>query len=145
MSTVPPNYQTVTPYLLIENAAAQIEFLKSVFDAEELFRLPRGDGSIMHAEVKIGEFIIMMSEPRGAFTVMPAMNYVHVADSDATFRRALSAGASVVMEMADQFWGARGGGVRDSQGNIWFIATQKANVPLDELGKRAAELTPRAK
>lgn len=143
MSADPPKMQTVTPYLLIQDAPAQIEFLKRALGAEEMFRVPRGDGSIMHAEVRIGESVVMMSEPRGNFTLMPAMNYVHVKDADATFRKALNAGASIVMEMADQFWGARGGGVRDLHGNIWFIATHKENVPLDEINRRAADLTPR--
>jgi len=133
--TLPPS---VIPYLLTPSASALIDFLTNVFGAEELFRMHRPDGSVQHAQVKIGGSIIMLGEPREPFKPMPSSNYVYVEDADAVFNKAIAAGASVVIPIADQFYGDRMGGVRDPQGNLWWIATRKEEVPLDELTNRAA-------
>lgn len=113
-------FTTLTPYLHVANAAAQIEFLKRVFGAVELGRYPGPDGKIMHAEVKIGDSMVEMGEPpvpRG----IPL--HIYVPDVDAAYRRALEAGASSLGEPVDHDYGERGAGVRDPEGNHWYIAT----------------------
>ena len=100
--------------------------------------MPRPDGSVQHAQVKIGNSIVMLGEPSGPFKPMPSSNYVYVQDADAVFNKAVAAGAAVVLPIADQYYGDRMGGVRDPQGNLWWIATRKEELSLDELMKRAA-------
>jgi uncharacterized glyoxalase superfamily protein PhnB len=97
----------------------------------------RPDGSIGHAEVKIGDSIIMMSEPMGDMQPMPASIYLYVQETDAVYQRALQAGATSLTEPADQFYGDRSAGVKDPAGNQWWIATHKEDVPPEEMVKRA--------
>jgi uncharacterized glyoxalase superfamily protein PhnB len=135
---VPDGYGTVTPYLVIPDVAKVIEFLKKAFDATEphpAHKTP--DGRIMHAEVQIGSSRIMMGEPMGEFTPMPAMLHLYVEDCDALYKRAVDAGATPVMEITDQFYGDRSGGVKDSAGNMWWISTHKEDVPPEEMEERA--------
>jgi uncharacterized glyoxalase superfamily protein PhnB len=135
---VPDGYGTVTPYLVIPDVAKVIDFLKKAFDATEPHPPHTGpDGRIMHAEVQIGDSRIMMGEPMGEFTPMPAMLHLYVEDCDALYKRAIDAGATPVMEISDQFYGDRSGGVKDSAGNMWWIATHKEDVPPEEMEKRA--------
>ncbi|MBI3327919.1 MAG: VOC family protein [Nitrospinae bacterium] len=134
---IPEGYHSVTPYLAVQGVPKLIEFLKQAFDATEVLRMPRPDGSIMHAEVKIGDSIVMMGEPMGEFQPMPASLYLYVGDSDMVYKRALQAGATSLMEPADQFWGDRNAGVQDPVDNRWFIATHKEDVPPEELARRA--------
>jgi PhnB protein len=138
---IPEGYRTVTPYLVISGVAELIDFLKQAFDAKEIHRMARPDGKIMHAEVKIGDSVIMMGEASGASAPMPAMIHLYVEDADATYRRALEAGATSVRELADQFYGDRTGGVKDRFGNQWWIATHIEDVPPDEMAKRAEAAT----
>ena len=135
---VPDGYGTVTPYLIIPAVAKVIEFLKKAFDATEAHPPHKApDGRIMHAEVQIGTSRVMMGEPMGEFTAMPAMLHLYVEDSDALYKRAIDAGATPVMEVADQFYGDRSGGVKDLAGNTWWISTHKEDVPPEEMEKRA--------
>ena len=134
---IPEGYHTATPYLVVPGVAKLIDFLKQAFGAEERERMAQPDGRIMHAEVKIGDSIIMMGEPTGETQAKPAMIYLYVPDTDATYRRALQAGAKAVMEPADQFYGDRNAGVEDPSGNQWWIATRKEEVSREELGRRA--------
>src|SRR6267142_1099412 len=110
---IPEGYHSVTPYLTVNGVPKLIDFLKQTFGAEELHRMARPDGAVMHAEVKVGDSRIMMGEPVGEFKAMPAQMYVYVPDVDAAYKRALAAGGSAVSEPADQFYGDRHGGVRD--------------------------------
>ena len=134
---IPEGYHTVTPYLVVPGVPRLIEFLQRVFDAREVERMAHEDGTIMHAEVQIGNSRVMMGEPTGQMTPMPAMLYVYVDDPDATWRRALDAGAVSVMEPKDQFYGDRSAGVRDPMGNQWWVAAHKEDVPPDEMARRA--------
>ena len=136
---IPDGFHTVTPYLLIEGVAKLIEFLKSAFDAEETEKLSMPDGTIGHAQVRIGDSIVMMGEARGDWKPMPGSIYRYVPDTDATYRQALEAGATSIMEPADQFYGDRNAGVKDPIGNVWWIATHKEDVSPEELERRAAE------
>ena len=138
VKTLPEGYHTVTPYLTVQGTEELIEFLKTVFDAQEKERIVRPDGAIGHAEVTIGDSVIMLGEASGNCGPMPGAFYIYVADADATYGRALEAGATSVMEPANQFWGDRMAGVRDRFGNIWQMATHVEDVPAEELTQRMA-------
>ncbi len=138
---VPDGYHSVTPYLVVQGVARLIDFLKQAFDAEEIERLPGPDGTIMHGEVRIGDSVVMMGDARGEFRPMPASLHLYVNDTDATYKRALQAGATSLMEPADQFYGDRNAGVKDSLGNHWWIATHKEDVSPEELARRAEAFT----
>lgn len=137
---VPEGYHSATPYLIVPGVAKVIDFLKQTFDAKESHeRMSRPDGAIMHAEVKIGDSPIMLGEPMGQFPPMPASIYVYVADTDACYQRALKAGATSLMEPADQFYGDRNAGVRDPAGNVWWIGTHIEDVAPEEIARRSAQ------
>lgn len=137
---IPAGYHSVTPYLIVQGVAKLIDFLKLAFEAKETERHAKPDGTIMHAEVRIGDSIVMMGEPMGEFNPMPASIYLYVDNTDAVYKRALNAGGTSMMEPADQFYGDRNAGVKDPSGNIWWIATHQEDVPPDELAKRAEAL-----
>lgn len=139
VKSIPKGYHTVTPYLINENASRLIEFLKLVFDAEETNRLSGPDGRVMHAELKIGDSMVMMSDASDEWKPMPASIAVYVENVDATYKRALEAGAVSLREPADQFYGDRSAGVKDLAGNHWWIATHLEDVPAEELRLRAEQ------
>lgn len=118
-------YHTVTPYLVIRDVAGAIAFVTAAFGAHELSRWPREDGTIAHAEVMIGDSVVMLGQPESESDLLRAMLYLRVDDVDATYQRALAAGASSVREPADQDYGERSAGVRDAAGTIWYL-----NAPL---------------
>jgi uncharacterized glyoxalase superfamily protein PhnB len=136
---IPEGHSTVSPYLIVPGAAKVIDLLTQAFGAKELFRSERGQGVIAHAEVKIGDSVIMLSDASPEFPAMPAMVHVYVQDVDAAYARAVRAGATSVREPSDQFYGDRSGGVKDSGGNVWWIATHKEDVSPDELARRAEQ------
>jgi PhnB protein len=133
---IPDGYHSVTPQLNVKNAAKLIDFMKQAFGAEERMRMPGPGGALMHAEVKIGDSIVMMSDAvREA--PMPGSIFLYVEDVDAVYQRALRAGATSVMEPTNMFWGDRFASVKDGFGNQWGIATHKEDVPPEEMPKRA--------
>ena len=134
---IPEGYHTVTPYLTVQGVPKLIDFLKQAFAAQEIERLARPDGTIGHAEVRIGDSIVMMGDATPEFAPMPAMIHLYVNAGDAVYQRALQAGATSLREPADQFYGDRSAGVKDSCGNQWWIATHIEDVPPEELAKRA--------
>jgi PhnB protein len=119
---IPEGYHSVTPYLIVEGVERLIEFLKRAFDAKEILRTTGGAGGI-HAEVRIGDSVVMMGDAGRGFAAMPASIYLYLNDVDTAYQRALQAGASSLEEPADQPYGDRRAGVKDSCGNIWWIAT----------------------
>ena len=133
----PDGYHAITPYLVVEGAARLIAFLEEVFDAEEVERIAAPGERIGHAEIRIGDSVVMLGDAHGAHRPMPAMLYVYVDDVDATFQRALAAGAVSVQAPVDQFYGDRSGGAKDAFGNVWWIATHIEDVPPAELKRRA--------
>ena len=135
---IPPGYHTVTPYLLVPGVPKLIGFLKNAFGAEVTEYMEMPDGTVMHAQVKIGDSFIMMGDPRGTGEPTRASLYLYVPNTDAVYQQALEAGATSVMAPADQFYGDRNAGVKDPMGNTWWIATHIEDVPPDELRKRAA-------
>ncbi|MDH3892322.1 MAG: VOC family protein [candidate division Zixibacteria bacterium] len=136
---VPDGYHTVTPYLVVEGATKCIDFLKQAFNAQEVEVHSTPEGVVSHAEMRIGDSIIMMGETKPEHPSMPASIYLYLPDTDAAYKAALEAGATSVMEPADQFYGDRNAGVKDACGNLWWIGTHIEDVPPDEMARRAAE------
>jgi PhnB protein len=134
---IPEGHHTVTPYLVIPGVAKVIEFVKQVFGATEVSVSRRPDGTIMHAEVKIGDSIIMMGESQPGAKNFPAMLHLYLEDVDGAYQRAIEAGAKSVREPADQFYGDRIGGVADAFGNEWWIAAHIEDVTPEEMERRA--------
>jgi PhnB protein len=134
---LPAGYHTVTPHLITADASRVIEFLQQVFGAVERYRLSGPKGRILHAELYMGDSVIMVAEAAEERTPMPASCAVYVDNVDETYRRAMEAGAQALREPADQFYGDRIGGVRDLAGNYWWIATHIEEVPPDEIKLRA--------
>jgi len=140
---IPKGFHTVTPYLTVADSARAIDFYKQAFGAEELFRVDGPDGKIAHAEIKIGDSVIMLSDEMPGFSRSPkslggtAVDiFLYVKDVDQVFKRAVAAGATVAMSVSDMFWGDRYGQVRDPFGHSWSLATHKEDVPVEELRKR---------
>ena len=133
----PNGYHTVTPYILVHGADKLIDFIKKAFDAKEVERVTMPDGSIGHAEVRLGDSVIMVSDAKGEqYKPMPTGIYLYVEDCDATYNRALQEGATSLMEPANQFYGDRSSGVKDQFGNQWWIATRKEDLSPEEYTKR---------
>ncbi|MBI3935122.1 MAG: VOC family protein [Acidobacteria bacterium] len=142
---IPEGYNSVTPYLIVQDAGKLIDFLKQSFGAQEKMPPMKGpNGNIIHAELRIGDSVVMLAEPMGEFKPLTSMFYLYVNDVDAVYKQTLQAGASVVREPADQFYGDRSATVRDPWGNIWGIATHTEDVPPQELAKRAEAVMKQA-
>jgi len=126
-SIKPSGYSTVSPYLVVNGAQAVIDFMKAVFGGEQLRRHDRPDGTIGHAEVRIDDTVVMIGDASGPWPAAPTCLHVYVADVDAVYQRALAAGAESIMPPSEKDPNTdtdRRGGVRDSGGNQWWIATQ---------------------
>jgi len=135
---IPEGSHTITPYLVVEGIPKLIEFLKQAFGAQEIFRMARPDGVVAHAEVKIGDSMVMMGTPMGAGKAQTSSLYLYVEDVDAVYQSAIQAGGTSVREPSDQFYGDRTGGVIDPCGNYWGIATHVEDVPPEEVERRFA-------
>jgi PhnB protein len=142
---IPDGYRTATPYLIIKGAAEAIEFYKRVFGATELLRMADPQGRVGHAEIKIGDSVIMLADEH------PAMGYrgprslggssvsilLYLEDVDGVFERAVKAGATAQRPVADQFYGDRSGTLEDPFGHVWTVATHVEDVPPEEMQRRA--------
>ena len=137
---VPAGFHTVTSYLFVPGAAHLIEWLRAAFDADVVTRHADADGKISYGLVKIGDSMVMVSEPREPWKPMPCGIYLYVADTDITYRNAMAAGGISLMEPSDQFYGDRNAGVQDPSGNQWWIATHIEDVPPEELEQRMRSL-----
>jgi PhnB protein len=135
---IPEGYHTVTPYLVVMGVADLVRFLEEAFGAEKRELLTTSDGRIMHAEVKIGDSVIMMGEPSEETVAIPSLLYLYVEDVDATYKRAIEAGATSLRPPEDQFYGDRSAAVVDTGGNQWWLATHVEDVSADEMQKRAS-------
>jgi PhnB protein len=142
---IPEGYHSVTPYLAVDDAAKAIDFYKEAFGAEEFVRMPGPDGKIAHAELQIGDSKLMLSDPFPQSNVRPpserggptASIFLYVEDVDATFDQAQSAGAEVVSELEDMFWGDRFGTLSDPFGHVWSVATHKEDLSEEEMAERS--------
>lgn len=136
----PTGYNTVTPFLYVANVPRLLKFLKEAFKAEEKMQYVGPDGAIMHAEVKVGDSMIMMAERSVNYPEMPCQLYVYVDDADEIFDRALDAGGTSLREPADQFYGDRSGAITDPCGNVWWISTHIEDVSEKELAARMEKM-----
>ena len=139
VQAIPEGYPTVTPYLMVLDAAKFIAFMSTVFGARTTEQLLRPDGKIGHTELRVGDSLIMLSEASESHPATPVMLHVYVEDVDAAFERAVRAGGTVVSKPTNQFYGDRSGGVKEQSGNTIWIATHVEDVAPDELKRRAAE------
>ena len=139
---IPDGYHTVTPYLIVEGADTCIEFLENAFGAKVRFRMARSDGTVGHAEVEIGDSVVMIGDVGAPASPMSASIHLYVEDCDATYRRALDAGGASLREPEDMFYGDRTAGVKDPAGNQWWLATHIEDVSEEEIAKRAQEQQP---
>jgi PhnB protein len=143
---IPDGYHSVTPYLCVKGAAQAIEFYKKAFLATERMRIAQPDGRVGHAELQVGDSVIMLSDefPEiGARSPQslggsPVGIHLYVEDADAIFSQAVAAGAKIKRPIADQFYGDRLGGVEDPFGHNWWISTHKEDLSPQEIERRAA-------
>ena len=140
VSPIPSGYTSVTPHLTVNGAAAAIDFYKRAFSAEELGRFGGPDGKVMHADIRIGNAIVMLNDPMPGQPAAQGSSavtiHLYVDDAAATFASATAAGAHTVMPLQDMPWGDRYGIVADPFGLAWAIATRKENVSNEELLRR---------
>lgn len=142
---VPEGYHTVTPFLIVNDAKQAIDFYKRGFGAEEISRFETSDGKVGHAEIRIGDSIIMIADewPGGCCRSPQSLGgtavniTLYVDDVDQLFNRAIAAGAKVRMPLQDMFWGDRYGQVTDPFGHSWSLSTHKEDLPREEIQKRA--------
>ncbi len=125
-------FHTITPYIIVRNAPRLIEFLSAAFEGKLISRKNRPDGSVMHAEMRIGDSMLMLAEGTNDFTPMPVAIYLYVPNCDAVYERALTAGGDSLSECRDMPYGERFGGIKDPCGNIWWVATHIADLPAEE-------------
>jgi PhnB protein len=144
---IPEGYHSVSPALAIDGAAEAIDFYKRAFGAKERSRMPGPEGKVAHAELEIGDSVVMLSDPFPQSTVKAPTElggttvglFVYVEDVDALFRQAVDAGATVTMELEDMFWGDRFGTLTDPYGHSWSLATHVEDVPAEEMEERARQ------
>jgi PhnB protein len=144
---IPDGYHSVTPYLILDDAARALEFYKKAFGAVELLRMPAPGGRIGHAEIRIGDSPIMLADESPQMNARSARSFggspvslmVYVENVDALVAQAVAAGGKLVRPVADQFYGDRTGGIDDPFGYHWYLATHVEDVPPDELERRAAK------
>ncbi len=148
MKPIPDGYPVITPYLFIKGAAQALEFYKQAFGAVERLRLDGPNGSIGHAEIEIGTGVIMLADEHPGMRALspatiggtPVMLHVYVPDVDATFQRAVAAGATVLQPVENKFYGDRSGSLQDPFGHQWAIATHVEDVSPEETARRAAAM-----
>ena len=142
---IPEGYHTATPYLVIDGAAEAIDYYKKAFGAKERMRMEAPGNRIGHAEIEIGDSLVMLSDafPQSTTKAPTELGgttagvFLYVEDVDAVVKKAIDAGATVTMEVADQFWGDRFGSITDPFGHSWSIATHVEDVPPEEMAERA--------
>lgn len=140
---IPKGFHSVTPHLVARNADQAIAFYTRAFGAEELSRMPSADGKVMHAEIKIGDSILMLCDEFPQMNCLgppslggsPVTIHVYVEDADAVFQQAVAAGATVKMPLEDTFWGDRYGKVTDPFGHEWSIATRMRELTPEDIRK----------
>ncbi len=139
VNPIPENYRTVTPYLIVDGAEELLGFVKNAFGAtlrgDDVMRGP--DGRIGHAEVEIGDSVIMLSDTPKDGEPTRAMLHLYLEDCDGTYQKALAAGGESIQEPADQFYGDRTAAVRDKWGNQWYMGTHVEDVSDEEMARRA--------
>jgi uncharacterized glyoxalase superfamily protein PhnB len=135
----PAEYHTVTPYLVVDGAERLITFISDVLDGTETVRMAGPDGRIAHAEMRVGDSMVMLADAPEPGEVTSAMLHLYVPDSDATYQRAIEADATSLREPQDEFYGDRMSGVQDSTGTKWYFATHVEDISEEEMARRAAQ------
>lgn len=142
VTPVPEGYHTVIPYMVSTDAEALIDFIVRGLGGTVQNVTRHDDGPVMHADLLLGDSHIMLSQGNEKYPAMASCVYLYVPDTDALYRQALAAGATSMMEPADQFYGDRNAGVKDPLGNIWWIGTHVEDVSPEELQRRMAAMDP---
>jgi len=145
---IPTGYHAINPYLIIDGAARAIEFYRRAFDAKEMLRIPAPNDRVGHAEIKVGDSVIMLADEHPEmdarapehFGGSPVSLLLYVTDVDKQFKQALDAGATEVRPVADQFYGDRSGTLKDPFGHSWHLSTHKEDVSMDEMARRMAAM-----
>lgn len=148
VKAIPDGYHSVTPYLTVHNAAEALDFYQRAFGAAECFRMADASGRVGHAEIRIGDSTIMLSDEFPEMNARspqsiggsPVAIHLYVDDVDALVQRAVDAGAKVVRPVENHFYGDRGGMLNDPFGHSWWVSTHVEDVPMEEIRKRAAAL-----
>jgi PhnB protein len=146
VAPIPAGYASVTPYLIVRGAAKAIDFYQRAFGAVELFRLDSPDGTLAHAEIKIGNSPVMLADGMSGYPDPLTLGgssvsfMIYVPDVDAAFARAIAAGATVKRPVADQFYGDRTGTLADPFGHVWSLATHVEDVAPEEMDRRLKEM-----
>ena len=148
VKAIPKGYHSVTPYLFIRGAATAIDFYKNVLGAKERMRMPGPDGKVMHAELQIGDSVIMLADENPQIGAKSpetlggtsSSHHVYVENVDITTQKAVSAGAKLVRPVKDEFYGDRSGTIIDPFGHMWSIATHIEDVSQEEMKKRMAKV-----
>lgn len=135
----PQGYTTVAPWVVTDDTGAWLDFVSEVFGGEELSRVPVENGAIGHAEIRVGDTVLLAFDRSPDWPVMPSLLRVYVEDADDTFAKARTAGATVITELATAAWGDRGGRIRDPFGNIWWVMARVEDVPPELVGERLAQ------
>lgn len=139
---VPEGYQTVTPYLVVPDAPAVLDFIEEAFGGRTHSRNADEEGRIIHAEIQVGDSMIMLGQSNEEWPPTRAMIHLYLPDVDAVYARALEAGARSLREPETMFYGDRSGGVEDPWGTQWWIATHVEDVSMEEMARRQAEGWP---
>jgi len=147
VKAIPEGYHSITPYLAVDDAARALEFYQRVFGAKEIMRMNNPQGRVGHAEIRIGDSLLMLAEetPNGGLRSPLSLKgstvsiFVYLEDVDSVFHKALAAGAQEVQRPADMFWGDRYGRLTDPFGHSWSLATHIEDVSPEEMGRRAQE------
>ena len=142
---IPEGFHSLTPYLVVKDAAKAIDFYSRALGAQERYRMAAPDGSIMHAEIQVGDSILMLAEenPQMGTQSPQALNgtavnlFLYVEDADASFKQAIDAGAKELLAPQDMFWGDRYGKLQDPFGHEWSIATHTEDLTPEQIGERA--------
>jgi len=134
---VPEGYHTVTPYLVVKDGNALLDFMARAFGAKEVYVMRGAAGEVRHADLLVGDSHMMIGESNGPWQPNPATLYLYLPDCDAVYHRAIAAGAVSIQEPKTQFYGDRHGAVKDACGNTWWIATHVEDVSHEEIEKRA--------
>ena len=135
---IPEGYRNVTPYLTVRGLPKLLEFVKKAFDATNINAMTMPDGTVPHAEFRIGDSMIMAGEASEKWAPRPGTIYLYVPDVDTVFKNAVAAGGETIMEPTNMFYGDRNGGVTDPCGNQWWIGTRIEEVSPEEMLRRAA-------
>ena len=150
---IPPGFHTITPHMVVRNAEQAIEFYQKAFGAELLGKMLTPDGKVMHAALKVGDSMLMLNDEFPAMGALSPLStggtavtlHLYLEDVDASFARAVLAGASVKMPLMDQFWGDRYGIVSDPYGHQWSMATHVRDMSQEEMAKAMREMPPMPK